>query len=201
MHTSHRYRRSVRGACACAWRRASGFFCRARSPATTPLHLPRPAAQRQHAYAARVDVAELDKLPRVRATRPDPRTNTTTTTNNRDALACTVSYGAPDDAFEFTVSVPRRYPFMPPTWRWRRKAHHHRCLGPDGAVSTDSLTYWTPASSLANVLLDIFPELCEAGGAERVTAQLSELQVCGAPNPTFVLRRARPPRPAPLPAG
>ena len=82
---------------------------------------------------------------------------------------CSIMYRPPNKTltYSFTVSVPSSYPFVPPTWRCVCQSAfgvvppdgEHRSLAPDGAVSADALSRWKPASSLAAVLLDMFPEL------------------------------------------
>ena len=115
-------------------------------------------------------MADINKYGRVTATVAD---------NTADApRSALIKYGRPEEAFEFSVGISHRYPFEAPTWRWRYKGHHHRCLGPGGAVSVDALTHWTAASSLASVLIELFPELRgEQGDVHQVALHLSELRI------------------------
>lgn len=68
-----------------------------------------------------------------------------------DGNAVKLTYAAPSTAaaplsrapfratYVFHIAIPRRYPFVPPTWKWTRRppADRHPNLGPDGLVSVE----------------------------------------------------------------
>ena len=82
-------------------------------------------------------------------------------------------------AYHFRIAIPIKYPFVPPTWKWvsRPLQKPHRCLGPDGVVSVEALSQWTPANSLSNVLISLFPSCTLADQCSSVTSHLWNLKV------------------------
>jgi ubiquitin-protein ligase len=85
-----------------------------------------------------------------------------------------------EKAYHFHVTIPQRYPFLPPTWKWisRPSEKSHPCLGPDGLVSVDALSHWTPGYSLSNVLISLFPSCALADQCSSVTSCLWNFKVC-----------------------
>lgn len=83
-------------------------------------------------------------------------------------------------SYHFRVAIPLKYPFVPPTWKWvsRPCQKPHPCLGPDGVVSVEALSQWTPANSLSNVLISMFPSCTLADQCSSVTSHLWNLKVC-----------------------
>jgi ubiquitin-protein ligase len=85
----------------------------------------------------------------------------------------------PQSAYHFRIAIPAKYPFVPPTWKWvsRPCQKPHPCLGPDGVVSVEALSQWTPANSLSNVLISLFPSCILADQCSSVTSHLWNLKV------------------------
>lgn len=87
--------------------------------------------------------------------------------------------------FHFRITVPSRYPFRPPSFKWVSRPPgppgHSPFLGPHGDVSVPALSQWTPASSLANVLLALFPSAPLAAQCCRATSHLWLLGVSSYP--------------------
>lgn len=81
-------------------------------------------------------------------------------------------------AFHFRISIPPKYPFHPPLFKWLSRPPGHSCsavtpfLGPNGDVSNSALSQWTPASSLSNVLISLFPSAMLAAQCCSVTSHI-----------------------------
>ena len=99
-----------------------------------------------------------------------------------------------EEEFAFSISCPNNYPFKPPTWRWQAKPPgYHPCLGPDGIVSVDMLTQWSPVNSLASVLLELFPDCPRIRGHfTAVTQYVTQVQVRFEHWPLFPFHRRTP---------
>lgn len=80
------------------------------------------------------------------------------------------------ETFHFRVSIPAKYPFHPPLFKWISRpsgpAGHTPFLGPNGDVSISALSHWTPASSLSNVLISLFPSTLLAAQCCSVTSHI-----------------------------
>eukprot|EP00892_Ulva_mutabilis_P000653 jgi/Ulvmu1/10589/UM065_0043.1 len=83
---------------------------------------------------------------------------------------------ANDIAFHFRITIPAKYPFHPPSFKWISRpagvAGHTPFLGPNGDVSISALSQWTPASSLSNVLISLFPSETLAAQCCSVTSHI-----------------------------
>lgn len=81
-----------------------------------------------------------------------------------------------DKTFHFRISIPAKYPFHPPSFKWISRpagaAGHTPYLGPKGDVSISALSQWTPASSLSNVLISLFPSETLAAQCCSVTSHI-----------------------------
>lgn len=95
-------------------------------------------------------------------------------TPSRDNSARTDA--AVDSTFHFRITIPAKYPFQPPSFKWISRpagaAGHTPFLGPNGDVSISALSQWTPASSLSNVLISLFPSETLAAQCCSVTSHI-----------------------------
>lgn len=88
-------------------------------------------------------------------------------------------------AFHFRINIPPKYPFHPPLFKWISRpagpAGHTPFLGPNGDVSISALSHWTPASSLSNVLISLFPSALLAAQCCSVTSHIWLMGVLSLP--------------------